>query len=271
MRAHVNDPQMIHNIDYSSVAIEVGRAREVEMCASQDHQAKFNEDDSMRGDRVHHSDSVPSLPELALSSSKCMRWSAVDLLDCGPLLSTCRKASYSIIVDKSTSDSVACADDVLVSLPYSISTFPVRRSTSHELLAPMPPLYLLAIHMAVLTKPKARWVSLSYSQDRYSFLNNCSDIVSDTNTESPASPQSIVRRENSLPGDHQDGLDQTPNKTIDTGFPNPASLWTVVSKHEIEARSQELVHDSHMVHRPKILHWVYILERTDVSLFVIDP
>ncbi|KAF2651935.1 hypothetical protein K491DRAFT_605901 [Lophiostoma macrostomum CBS 122681] len=208
LRTFVKDPEGIHNLDYSDVAVELGKQRELEI---------FDVEEQLHG------------PDEA--KSKYMRWSSVDLLSYSCLLETCKPYRYSVIVDKSTSDSIACADDVYVPLPYPISTNTPEESTLQKAKSPEPihPLSILAIHLALVTKPQARWISLSYSQDRYPFL------------------------ENPPPFAH--------------GPPNPSKLWRLLSKHEIEVSEEPTSNGAVTTHRPKVLHWVYVLERTELKVY----
>ncbi|KAF2189450.1 hypothetical protein K469DRAFT_625080 [Zopfia rhizophila CBS 207.26] len=208
LRAHVNHSKQIHNVDYSDVAIEIGKKRELEIFGP-DHILQYQE-------------------------NKHMRWSVVDLLSHTSLHFVCKPSSYSIIVDKSTSDSIACADDVYVTLPYPLSTssphapFMSALSQSSE---PIHPLHILAIHLAFLTKPGGRWISLSYSQDRFPFLH----------------------------------LPPIPS------LPDPGKLWWLESKYEIEVPEVTAKgRGGTAVHRPKVLHWVYVILRTDVALSARD-
>ncbi|KAF2691069.1 hypothetical protein K458DRAFT_438773 [Lentithecium fluviatile CBS 122367] len=204
LRAHVNNPGTIHNVDYSEVAVRVGRQREVDL---------------FKAERASHQDQTPFQPSY-------MRWSGADLLNPSSLLKACPPSTYSTVVDKSTSDSIACSDDLYVPLPYHITISPKLASPSALTLSPEPihPLHVLAIHLALVTKPKARWVSLSYSNDRY------------------------------------------------PGFPDPSLFWKLVGKYDIEppppAEPPNDNNGTTTVHRPKVFHWIYVMERTDVNLYV---
>lgn len=206
LKVHVKKAQQVHNIDYSKVVIDAERKREV---------------DSTNGD-----------------VGACTRWDAVDLLDHVSLLQVSQVSAYSVIVDKSTSDAISCADDVVCPLPYAVTTQertasdPVVDIEPKEL--PVHPLHLMAVHLALVTKPGARWIALSYTAERYPFLESEAARMED------------------------DG-------TSDAGIPDPRLLWAVVDKQRIEAKEQE---DScGVTHRPKVYHWVYVLQRTSIPLF----
>jgi hypothetical protein len=210
LRTLVNAPDQIHNLDYAPAAIELGRKREQELC---------------------NTDENPT-------NGTSMSWDAVDLLSHKSLLNACKPGTYSIIVDKSTSDCIACSDDPPISLPYSIdiSLDAPTSSSIHTTPEPIHPLHVLAVHLALITKPAARWVSLSYSDDRFPFV---------------------------------DGLFSS-RPHVD-GFPDTGTLWKLLDKREVESKEQQVVDVSvagTITYRPKVSHWVYVMQRTEVPLFV---
>lgn len=92
-----------------------------------------------------------------------MHWVCGDLLDWQSLNAACSKfAPFSLIVDKSTGDALACGLDVDVALPF----LPGRPSVE------IGPLALLALHLAALVRPGAYWVAMSYSTTRFDFLDD---------------------------------------------------------------------------------------------------
>ncbi|KAI8936482.1 hypothetical protein NX059_006887 [Plenodomus lindquistii] len=209
---HVESPRQIHNLDYSQVAIDVGTMKEREL--SRYRMERRGTDDACTPDDTTHP----------------MRWDAVDLLDYRSVLQACSKSSYSIIVDKSTTDSIACSDDIDILIPYPISIDPwtpgyAAACDSHQLIYP---LNALAVNLALVAKPGARWICMSYSNDRFNF----------------------------------DDWVATP-----CGFPDVAQLWSVVGKHGME-KTESDSHDASGAHRPKTVNWVYVLERTEVPLYV---
>jgi hypothetical protein len=214
LRTLVDTPEQIHNLDYSPVAVELGRKREQELC---------------------------SMTENSANGATSMFWDAVDLLSHKSLLGACKPGTYSVIVDKSTSDSIACSDDPPISLPYAIdipsSSFdnPIDPSM-HTASDPIHPLHVLAVHLALVTKPGARWVALSYSDDRFPFV---------------------------------DGLYSS--RPHVAGFPDTGSFWKLLDKREVESKEQQVVDVSStgtVTYRPKVSHWVYIMQRTELPLVV---
>lgn len=202
LKALVGTARQVHNVDYSRVVVDAERARE--------------------------------LAAVDGSADQCARWDAVDLLDPVALLGVCGRAAYSVVVDKSTSDAIACAEDVVCSLPYVVSTqtpsSDVVLDVKLEREVPVHPLHLMAVHLALVAKPGAQWIALSYSAERFPFLDG--------------------------------GGSSCP------GFPDPALLWTVVDRRRMEA-AEEVAHDT--THRPKVYHWVYVLQRTATPVSLQHP
>lgn len=212
LRTHATDANQIHNLDYSDIAIQLGRMSEKEIY-----------------DKPNEKNQNPV---------GLMRWDVVDLLDHNSLLKVCQPNAYAVIVDKSTSDAIACSEDVHLSLPYPVSANPyapidLENRTSSE---PVHPLNVLAVHLAIVAKPGAHWIALSYSDDRFPFL---SGPLRDT--------------------------------TLDQSFPDPCSLWTLVDKRADEASEPDTPAknpNGAIVHKAKVFNYLYILERTNVPLSV---
>ncbi|KAH7414087.1 hypothetical protein DE146DRAFT_16733 [Phaeosphaeria sp. MPI-PUGE-AT-0046c] len=216
LKTLVKEPGQIHNLDYSQIAVDVSRKREKELC---------NDNKSKDG---------PTTNDVA---EPFMHWDAVDMLDHKSFLPVCKPGSYSIIVDKSTSDSIACSDDVKISLPYliDIPDQPLDLSI-REPPEPIHPLHVLAVHLALVTKPGARWIALSYSSDRFPFVDG------------------LYSSRPHLPG-----------------FPDTGTLWKLVEKQEMGGQSEPQTYvnaTGTLAYQPKVVHWVYVLKRTEVPLHV---
>lgn len=217
LKTLVKDPGQIHNLDYSEIAVDLGRRREKELL------------------RTGQSEGIPIVKDVATS---LMKWDAVDMLDHKSFLRACRPGTYSIIVDKSTSDSIACSDDVNIPLPYLIDV-PAEQPLDlsiREAPEPIHPLHVLAVHLALVTKPGARWIAFSYSEDRFPFVDG------------------LYSSRPHLPG-----------------FPDTGTLWKLVDKQEIggQGEPQAYVNAAGTIaHQPKVVHWVYVLQRTRVPLQV---
>ncbi|OAG12898.1 uncharacterized protein CC84DRAFT_165521 [Paraphaeosphaeria sporulosa] len=285
LRAHVEKPSQIHNLDYSDVAIKLGRKREAEIFEA-GWSASGEEATSAKPDRNSlESDqeklSTPATSTAANSPSSCMRWSSANLLDHSSLLRTCQASAYSIVVDKSTSDSIACSDDLYVPLPYHVvAASPQSMKTNvTESPEPLHPLHIMAVHLALVTKPGGRWISLSYSMNRYPFLqlptpesaNGSSQPMQTTASVSQA-PQQGTAGDEAESNDEvslDDDLDDIPVKVLKDGFPDPSTLWKLVGKYDIEPQTaSEATKGNETTHRPKVSHWIYVLERTNVPLYI---
>jgi len=287
LRAHVRNPEHIHNVDYSKVAIQAGKKREKDI---------FNANAQEPADSVRNHDTIyggtgtkantetsgafkrnSSLPDtVGVQSEAYMKWSSANLLDYKSLLGVCQPSKYSLVIDKSTSDSIACSDDLYVPLPYHITTSSKRLSgiALAESSEPIHPLHIMAIHLALIVKPRARWISLSYSADRYPFLHDAWSHHRPLTVEQTATStlgSNSISREGSerVNMTLDDDLDSIPRNMITSGlFPNPSALWKLIGKYSVEAPMPSEASGDDGVHRPKVMHWVYILERTEVPLLV---
>ncbi|KAF2120811.1 hypothetical protein BDV96DRAFT_641465 [Lophiotrema nucula] len=293
------DPYIVEAIKHSSEAqpdllhigcgttINIGKQREVDIFDVAEG-GNSVEDPAKRTSHEQRSKLDPVGSAVVQKAPSHMCWSAANLLSRSSLLEACEPATYSVIVDKSTSDSIACADDIYVPLPYELSTrasehLPSKLSQSME---PIHPLHILAIHMALLARPKARWVALSYFADRYPFLHQHLSAKPNSSPKPaascPSEPAGSSAHPSNIPvedeeyddedefdGEIGNDLDDIPQAFIDSGLPESSVLWRLLGKYEIEAPNQEPSNGNNCVaHRPKVLHWIYVLERTDVELFI---
>ena len=212
LRKFVERPEQIHNVDFSGPAIEVCRVKEKELFGA-------------KGDGV-------------------MEWSVLDLLLSEQIVQLAshgdRTPPYDVVVDKSTCDSVCCADDLPIppaSLIRAGHPSTIAGPESHEgpVTKAIHPLDLLGIHIAYLTPPGTQWVALSYSKDRFEEW-----------FDAKASPPQWIRgAENCLP--------------------HPSRLWELKSWEAIPVK-QEDGKAGTGIHQPEILDYVYVLVRTDVPL-----
>lgn len=222
LRAHVDDPAQIHNVDFSAKAIEWGVQNERDrFCKQQGDGIRDVRDGAYEGGSID-------------GSHNMMRWSQVSLLSQVSILSTCSQSNYSIIVDKSTADAIACGDDVEVSFKYSRDCENTGFQPHNETSAFVHPVCILALHLALLAAPSCRWIVISYSSTRFHFLDNNDSIA-----------------------------ESLPLELLDRGYPDPARYWRLVSKEAVDAPEEK---NAGPVHRPRISHWLYVLERTDVDL-----
>lgn len=262
LRAHVDDPELIHNVDYSEVAVERGRRREREVFGAEVQNAEVNTERDDASNTEQKGPITSTCPKG--QGPRYMRWSRVNLLDPTSLLATCQPATYSFIIDKSTSDSIACSEALWLTLPYLIQTSKTAPTgpTPKPLAEPIHPVPILAIHMALVTKPGARWIAVSYSDDRYPFLRPQRPHVSQLAATGAGSADEL---------EFDDDLDDIAQEVLDGGLPNPSTLWELEVKCPFEAvRPEAPVNskDGSVVHRPVDMHYVYVLKRTDVPVFV---
>ncbi|KAK6359127.1 hypothetical protein TWF696_000293 [Orbilia brochopaga] len=207
LRDLVKSPSQVHNVDFSAAAIDAGKAQEA------------TELESLR---------------------EHMRWSVADLLSFNDILALTRPGkaagSYRVIVEKSTADAISCAEDVSVPIPYPLTAGPGDENKSIQGAlsdtALVYPVYLLAVHMAFLVPPGGRWLALSYSSTRFSFLTSKS-------TEDYMMPTE--------------------------GFPDPRLLWRIAGEEALDAPQAESKGGS-VVKPPAVKHILYTLVRTAVPL-----
>jgi EEF1A lysine methyltransferase 4 len=229
LRGLVDRAEQVVNVDYSEVAIR-----------------KCVEHEAWRNDCNRNGGGT-------------MVWRTVDLLSPDSVAILSRPATngddeespgfFDVIADKSTSDCIACTDDVKVELPYRLPLRaaaersepekPVVKCAVHH----VHPLHVIAVHLAALARPgSTRWLCLSYSNDRFSFL------------ESGCSSSSNSRNSDSL---------------VPDGFPDPRALWRIETKQEMvvaEEEEQPVDDTRPYVHRPSTVHWLYTLVRTEQPL-----
>ena len=264
LRAHVGNPGQIHNLDYSEVAIDVGRKREAELLRAEgpapeegtESRKSFLDATRITPDQCGQSE--PATFTQSVGSRSAMRWSSANLLDQVSLLKVCKPSAYSVVVDKSTSDSIACSDDLHVSVPCHIAMSAKHPAEMASVAPsePLHPLHIMAVNLALITKPRGQWISLSYSADRYPFL------------PSPT-PNSTGDSENWSSSGSDEDLSVIPHRVVDDSFPDPSILWRLVRKCGIATEAPQVASNNQSaIHRPKVFHWIYVLERTDVPLLV---
>ncbi|KAI5235455.1 hypothetical protein E4T42_09705 [Aureobasidium subglaciale] len=135
----VDNADQIHNCDYSELVVTRQRQREAQLLSA-------SNGDATRGKT---------------------QWSVLDLLDLKQVVEFKRREEdYDIVVDKSTTDAVACGEDVEVVLPYGINTTSSDQASPMEKALVYPPC-VLAVHLANLATPGCYWVMLSYSAWRF--------------------------------------------------------------------------------------------------------
>lgn len=206
LRSCVQRPAQVHNVDFSQRAVELSRQREKDLFA--------NVDTDQRRDKR------------APTESKWMQWSNIDLLSLPSILALAKnqESLYTFIIDKSTSDSIACGEQV----SFTALTH-VGKPCAPIL---MDPVEVLALHLAAATVPGARWIVISYSADRFMFLG-------DKTTKS-------------------DGEGNMPKPTDFWQLERKEELIIAGTGNESHAFLSNST-----VHRPQIHNWLYVITRTN--------
>jgi hypothetical protein len=248
LRAFVNDPTQIQHIDFSAEAIEWGRNLEKEtFCFVLDDEDDDDDDEDEEGEvgkAAEFPEGFGKAEEQLRNEVPMMKWTQTSLLDLQSVISTCELGGYQVIVDKSCCDAIACASWVQIPMPFFLCTEDADPSVSPsgsdfttEDEYSIYPINLLAIHLALVAKPAARWIALSYSKDRWPF---CPD---ESMLESTAADQAL------------------PKGLLDSGFPDPAKLWSLIKKESIMVKTtgENVEHSG---------HWIYVFERTDLEIKV---
>ncbi|ETS79341.1 hypothetical protein PFICI_09194 [Pestalotiopsis fici W106-1] len=250
LRSLVTHGEQVVNVDYSEVAIR--------KCVEQE--ALRRSRDNNGGD---HASMIWKTADLLAPASVAMLRPATDRLG-HDAAKEAAPGFFDVIVDKSTSDCIACADDVKVDLPYRLC-LPLHRTAvsladypEFEVPTVVPcssyvhPLHVIAVHLAALARPRvARWLCLSYSDDRFDFLGTSHINNSSSRKDSPAFDD-----------------DDDNNNLVPDGFPDPRVLWRVEKKQEIVVGEEEESGDvaRPYVHRPPTVYWLYTLVRTEQPL-----
>lgn len=272
LRGLVGRAEQVHNVDYSERAVEAGRGREGEVFAKEqeifneknlleeesgEEQKVEGEDGEGESNKKHDSafQTILQTPTPQQTTAR-MRWSCMDLLSLPSTLALLHHQLgtgklYDLILDKSTSDSISCGQDMPLPLPYPLSINGWTRrlaASGTQTTGPVHPLHLLAIHLAALTTPRTgRWIAVSYSEDRFPFL--------------PPFPTSA-------------GAGMLDDGVIKAGFTHPYQLWRLERKERVELDEEEETlaerrkrlsqgMGTGTVHRPKVGFWVYVLRRTE--------
>jgi hypothetical protein len=226
LRFKVRDPGQIHNIDYSTVVIDWGRDQE---------KALFDS-------RWEADTEISTLPAPPQPSMPMMQWDTVDLLSLQSVISKCSLGSYSIVLDKSTCDSLACTSTTKVPIPYFLYTDKRGSDSFLDIAASYTgtanAVQLLAVHLALVAKPSAMWIAYSYSSTRFWFLDADSQPESEEQSPVPLHP----------------------------GLPHPKDLWTLVKRQNVMRPYGN--HGETTATEAGDTHFVYVLERSATALNV---
>ncbi|KAI9656794.1 MAG: hypothetical protein M1821_003433 [Bathelium mastoideum] len=236
LRAHVAHPGQVLNIDFAEAAVALGRRKEAEMYPEDDE--RLSSGAEWRG-------------EEAEEERRMMRWEVADLLDLASLVAAAGGSAvaaprFSLVLDKSTSDAIACAEsvpaaDVFAGMDAVFSgsdahgtVSSLRNQSVWDASKTLDPMIVLSLHLAAVVVEGGSWIAVSHSQERFQFLgSNSSDAARDP-----------CRKLNSL---------------------DPKRFWNLERKEPLDAPEQtELSNDA--VSQPKIKHWLYVIVRTSELL-----
>jgi hypothetical protein len=208
LRKSTENPELIHNLDFSQTALDWGSETEAAQFPSQ---------------------------------QKRMKWMKGSLTDIRSLLNVCEHEQYSIIVDKSTTDSISCGYEVDIDISFPLTSSPTTPAHSNNpKTSYVLPLQVLAINLAYICKPGATWIVVSYSKKRFDVL--CTDLTdNDKEFVDPA--------------------------LYEQGFPDVKKLWRIENSTIIETAEKHRKNGS-VVHRPKAEHYMFILRRTDTPVYL---
>ncbi|KAF2461121.1 hypothetical protein BDY21DRAFT_403397 [Lineolata rhizophorae] len=211
LRVLVERPEHVCNVDFAEEAVRWGRMMEEKIFSESNENGVAEHGGAGNG---------PATPS--------MLWTTADLLSYPSLSSACApSAPYALIVDKSTSDSIACGEDIPIELPYTLSSTSAPATSTPAAARYVHPLHLLAVHLAALTAPGSRWVALSYSRSRFPFFEYA---------------------------------DATPDEEIDDVLGEPAATAPGTPPG---TRAGGWEGEGMVVHRPKIYHYLYVMVRTE--------
>ncbi|KAJ3488209.1 hypothetical protein NLI96_g3027 [Meripilus lineatus] len=170
--------------------------------------------------------------------SRAVRWERADMLaweDVKVLVKGSKDDDdvelFKIVVEKSTSDAISCAEDIVLQplKPSTSSIFPLLQSylaRQPHLNFSIQPMKLLSLHLAAVVAPNGVWLALSYSQERFQFLAE------------------------------QEGK-ETQSEIC------PSLYWRVEGVRGVDAPSGQ---EAAGVYTPRIQHYVYVLRRTEIRI-----
>ncbi|EPT01547.1 hypothetical protein FOMPIDRAFT_1120190 [Fomitopsis schrenkii] len=131
---------------------------------------------------------------------------------------------FALVLDKSTSDAVACGEDIVLTRSSTQCHPAIRDGIRSEV--KVEPVHLLALNLAPLVRPGGVWIVLSYSSSRVSLLS------------------SHESREG------QDG---------DSSILNPGIYWSLEEHSAVDAPTGQ---NKEGVFAPPVQHHVYVLRRS---------
>ena len=135
---------------------------------------------------------------------------------------------FAVVLDKSTSDAIACGEDIVLTASSDECHPLIRKHIKVDV--KVEPVLLLALNLASIVRPGGVWAILSYSSNRASFL------------------------ETSLP---KDSLENE-NSTLDPGV-----YWSLKEHSTVDAPTGQ---SKEGVYAPPVQHHVYVLQRSSRTI-----
>ncbi|KAI9686009.1 MAG: hypothetical protein M1822_003992 [Bathelium mastoideum] len=235
LRAHVSQPGQVLNVDFAEAAVELGRRKEAEM---------YPEDEGLSSGAEWRGEGAEE------GERRMMRWEVAGLLDLASLVAAAGGSAagprFALVLDKSTSDAIACAEsvpaaDVFAGMDAMFSgsdaygtVSSLRDRSVSDGSNTLDPMIVLSLHLATVVIEGGSWIAVSHSQERFWFLGS----------NSSAAARDPCRKLNSL---------------------DPKRFWNLERKEPLDAPEQtELSNDA--VSQPKIKHWLYVIVRTSELL-----
>lgn len=225
-------PSSILNVDFSHRAIELGIQREQKEFSEAEGSMKWATADLLEWQSIERACELDDGYSTQLQGDH--KFSPGNSKPSTTRLGL--ELMFSIVIEKSCADSIACGVDIEIPLPYYPEhkvVASINKDTRIEMAEVFAhPVALLSIHLAAVTKAGGTWVAFSYSTTRFDCL-------------------------------YEDNNGDFRKARQDKLVPNPALLWRMEMKQEVVVQQG---HFRDGVHRPQISHWLYILRRTNVKL-----
>ncbi|TFK52571.1 hypothetical protein OE88DRAFT_1657909 [Heliocybe sulcata] len=168
-----------------------------------------------------------------LGTRSGMRWAKADLLKWKDIQNITSNVAgrFSVVLDKSTSDAISCGPSMTIGAKMESDINPIfqeiwSRYSPQGLPCSLAPLELLAMNLAFCVEPGGIWIALSYSSNRFPFLQS-SSLSASTND----SNEEVVDLSN---------------------------LWSIERMIAVDAPSGQ---EKPGVHAPNVQHHLYVLRR----------
>lgn len=301
-RVLVADPAQVTNVDYSRVAIDKCRRREEEMLQRRQDKREGREGKENReekeGKEGRESNGKANGNvggKRGGGSARRMKWREADLLSVDDMAALARESDggFDVIVDKSTTDCMACTDDAEVELPLDFSssgsgggapssgaagsggsigktltgaaaggTTNGATNGSSTMTAGAGSNPSLQQHTRCKVHP-LHLIAVQLAAvarpgvTRWVCVSYSEDRFPFLSTTWDSDPQATSP------------VSMLDRNALEKGLPDPSTLWRIERKEAIRRPRQQQHKDhghGHAVHRPDVAHWLYVLVRTEVRL-----